>query len=176
MAKTRVLEEAKRKIKAKALNAKAVKTTTAKKTRKKIKQLLPGAAKVGRPTIFTPETLEKLRTTAQMDCTFAEMAYFANMSEDALYAEFRRNPDFKKEIDRLRAYPKLLARQNLMKAMKEGDMLTVRWYLEKKGGDEFNPQIKIEHNIPNVDKINAERRKEIQEQFKQNNIIDVVAD
>lgn len=91
---------------------------------------------MGRPTVMTPEVVNKLEEVFALGGTDSEACFYAGISKQTLYNYQEINPDFIDRKEALKERPVLLARQTVVKAMKD-DPLTARWYLERKLKGEF---------------------------------------
>jgi len=94
-------------------------------------------ADVGRPTVMTPEVIAKLEESFLFGATDKEAIFLANISKDAFYDYCKLHPEFTERIDALRDMPKITARMNIDKAIREGDKQLSQWYLERKAKNEF---------------------------------------
>lgn len=85
----------------------------------------------GRPTKFTPETIQVLEEAFCCGATREEAAAYAGVSRTALYNYLEKNKEFVDRIEGLRAMPQLLAKRNLLKRLQEGDLGTSWEVLER---------------------------------------------
>ena len=99
---------------------------------------MAGKNKEGAPTKKTPEVVGKLEAAAALDCTIAEMAFHAHIHRDTLYEWLKTDKKLSDRLETLRSKPGLQARLTTCKAMAEGDVLTSKWYLERKYKKEFS--------------------------------------
>ena len=102
---------------------------------------------IGRPTVITELTLQKLRDGFCMGLTDIECSLFAGIAVSTLYNYCRENPDFTEEKELLKNQPKIKAKMNLDKAIKEEDRDISKWYLERKSKDEFSLKQEVNSNI-----------------------------
>lgn len=98
--------------------------------------------KGGRPTIFTPQVIEKLERAYAMDCTDAEACLYADIAPSALYKYQERNPSFVERKQSLKQSPFLIARNTLVNGIKSDPELALK-YLERKKKDEFSLRSEI---------------------------------
>lgn len=87
----------------------------------------------------TENTLNLLRQAAAIDCTWAECAFYAGISEKSLYewfADGERGKKLREELEGLRNKPVLKARQSLVRGLDDPDR-ALR-YLERKRKSEFS--------------------------------------
>lgn len=89
----------------------------------------------GRPTVMTDEVIRKIEEVAALDGSVAEMAYYAGIHVDTLYAHLKENKEFSDRINGLRERPILKARQTIVKALDNPH--DAQWYLERKRKKEF---------------------------------------
>jgi hypothetical protein len=107
------------------------------KSEKKIKEPNP----VGRPTIMTPDIVNKLEEIFAIGGTDEEACFYADISKQTLYNYQDKNPEFVDRKEALKETPILLARRTIVEALK--NPLDARWYLEKKRKKEFGNVVDI---------------------------------
>lgn len=122
--------------------------------------------KQGRPSVFTPDTIQKLEYAYSIGCTDTESALYADVSLSALYNYIANNPDFKERRDVLKRKPILLAKKTVYDSMAEGDTVTAKWLLEHKASDEFNTRSEVAVTADGVLSI-EERSKALTDFLKQ---------
>jgi len=86
--------------------------------------------------------LAKLRETAQLDATVEESLYYADISQDSYYRYLKANPDFARELKRLRERPVLTARTTAVTKLKESYSNAMD-YLKRKRKLEFGDNIDV---------------------------------
>jgi len=96
---------------------------------------LPGSKSVGRPSKMTDEVIRKIEEVAALDGSVEEMAYYAGVHPDTIYAWLKENKVFSDRIKALRERPILKARQTIVKSLENA--VTAQWYLERKKKREF---------------------------------------
>jgi hypothetical protein len=99
-------------------------------------------AKMGRPTVVTPEVLAKLEQAFGMGCSDKEACLYADISMDALYNHQNRNPHFTEWKALLKEKPVLKARSVVVNSLSDPE--TSKWYLERKTKGEFNSRQALE--------------------------------
>jgi len=99
-------------------------------------------AKVGRPTVMTPEVLAKLEQAFAIDATVEEALSYAEIKPDAYYDYLKKNPDFSERIKELRQRPILAARQRVVQGVKE-NYSNAMDYLKRKKKLEFGDNMDI---------------------------------
>ena len=89
-----------------------------------------------------------------LDCSESELLLYCQIEKETYKRILDANPRLKNRENALRSHPELLARQNLVEAIKAGDLDTSKWYLERKRPEEFVKPAKIDstttinQNIP----------------------------
>lgn len=92
----------------------------------------------GRPSVMTAEVLQKLEHGFSRGLTDKEACCYAGISESTLYNYGNENPDFLERKELLKEQPKMKAKFVIYDALEEGNLITARWYLERKAKDEFS--------------------------------------
>ncbi len=122
---------------------------------------------IGAPSVFTEETLQKLKDAFLMGCTDTEAALFAGIAVSSIYNYQRENPDFLELKRHLKENPKLKARLIVYKELDSLDKETAKWYLERKAKDEFSTKQEVDNTNINlaidVNKLNIEEAKKLSE-------------
>lgn len=99
--------------------------------------------KDGRPTVMTPDTLQKLED-AFLNAFTDEMAcLYAGISEATLYSYCQENPKFAERKEKLKLTPNLAAQKRLVDDA-AGSVGGARWWAERRM-PEFMPKTKVEH-------------------------------
>ena len=96
---------------------------------------------VGRPTVKTDEVIRKIEEVAALDGSVEEMAYYAGIHRDTLYAWLKDDKDLSDRIQALRERPILKARQTIAKSL--DDPKHAQWYVERKRKKEFGPGLDV---------------------------------
>lgn len=97
--------------------------------------------KIGRPTLFTPETISKLEQVFAMGGTDLEACSYADVSKSALYNYQEANPDFVERKEMLKERPFIRARQTIVKAL--DNPRDAQWFLERRRKNEFAQRSEI---------------------------------
>jgi hypothetical protein len=92
---------------------------------------------MARPTIMTPEVLEKLEQAFLLGATDVEACLVADIAPATLYKYQERNPEFSERKASLKEMPVYQAREAVIKAFKRDPKLAMQ-YLERKRKDEFS--------------------------------------
>jgi len=99
----------------------------------------------GRPERITPDVLQKLEAAFSNSAPDTEACFYAGIAPRTLYNYQNRNPKFLQRKEALKNSPNLQARNNIVKALKDGGIPIAQWWLEKKD-PEFRPTSKLEHS------------------------------
>ena len=112
--------------------------TTKSRTPKKTE---PKKENRGRPTVWTDEVFNRLKTAWSMGCTDHEAAHFAEISPSILYDRLSKDKEFSDKRDRWKSHPVLKAKATIVQNLNEPQ--TAKWYLERKARDEFGQRTEI---------------------------------
>lgn len=88
----------------------------------------------GRPSVMTPETLQKLEDAFKLGCTDSEACFAADISPASLYTYCTANPSFSERKEILKERPIYLARSVLIGALQKDDVNTAHKVVERKDG------------------------------------------
>jgi hypothetical protein len=102
--------------------------------------------KVGRPTVMTPEIVNKLEQAFANAFTDEQACIFADISKPTLYEYIKENPSFSDRKEQLKKRVDIKAKTQVIEAIKNGDMPTAKWWLERKCKDEFSLKTETEHS------------------------------
>lgn len=97
-----------------------------------------GKKQLGRPSLFTQETLQKLEQAFMMDFTDYESCIFADVSESAFYAYCKDNPDFQERKLRLKKSLSMVAKMRLAESVNKGNTTDAKWMLERRDRDNYS--------------------------------------
>lgn len=100
----------------------------------------------GRPTDMTPNTIKKLEEAFALGCSDGEACFYADISKQTLYNYQKKHPEFVDRKEALKQRPVLMARQQLVKGLKDNPELSLK-YLERKLKSEFG----LRHEITGKD-------------------------
>lgn len=98
----------------------------------------------GRPTVFTPDVVQKLESAFSLGATYEEAAAFAGISKRALFYHLEENEEFLHRIEAHRDSLILKARTTMVNNLQ--DPQWAKWYLERKAKKEFSTR--LEHSGP----------------------------
>lgn len=93
---------------------------------------------VGRPTVMTQQTIDKIEYVFAMGGTDIEACLYADISHQTLYDYQEKHPEFIERKINLKQTPMLKARTTILKAL-DSDTNTARWYAERRD-PEFRPK------------------------------------
>src|SRR3990167_2591130 len=92
---------------------------------------------MARPTIMTDELVQKLEYAFALGCTDEEACFYADISKQTLYNYQDKHPEFVDRKQALKTRPIFLARETLLRGIKEDPDLALKM-LERKKKDEFS--------------------------------------
>ncbi len=99
---------------------------------------------IGRPTVMTEETVNKLEQGFTMGFSDEEACIYANVSKQTLYDYCKRNLGYTDRKEGLKNHTKLLAKTNIYNAIKEDKKIEdSKWYLERKAKKEFGNNLDL---------------------------------
>jgi Flp pilus assembly protein TadD len=96
---------------------------------------------MARPTVMTPEVIDKLRQAFLIGATNAEAAHYAGIGARTLYDHIEADTEFSQQIEAWRGEPILRAKMTVARAL-DDDKKVAQWYLERKAAD-FRPKQEI---------------------------------
>ncbi len=100
----------------------------------------------GRPEI-SDVVVGKILDALSWGCSITDACNFAQINRDTYYEYCRRHPDFSDKCEYLRNQTSIHARMTIANAIKNGDIATAKWYLERKHKDEFSTKQTLDSNI-----------------------------
>jgi len=123
--------------------------------------------RAGRPTVFTKKAVALLVQAFKYGCNDSTACQYAKVSREAYYDHLKKNEDFATIIMQAQNYPRLLAGQVVIQSMtKKGDVMSARWWLEKKHADEFGGAPPIQNNTLNIFSFTDEQKDTFNTQFR----------
>ena len=81
-----------------------------------------GKKKTWRPTVMTPEVVQKLEELLSQDVEIERACKFVGISDRVYYYECERNPEFLQKMEKAQEYPLILADRAIAKAIRDGDV------------------------------------------------------
>ena len=101
--------------------------------------------KAWRPTVMTEKVVKKLEDWFIMGFTDLEACLYAEISKQSLYDYCKKYPAFTDRKEMLKDNLKMVAKTNLSKTINWWDSNDSKWYLERKGKDEFSLKIETKN-------------------------------
>lgn len=102
--------------------------------------------KTWRPKVITPEVVQKLEDLLSQDVSIEVACKFVGISERTYYYECESNPQFLQKMEKAQEYVKILAWRTISKAIRDGDVQTAKWLMEKRDKRYRNDGVKINMN------------------------------
>ncbi len=126
--------------------------------------------KGGRPTVFTPDVLQKLEDAFAYCYTDEEACLYAGISPSSLYNYQEQHPEFVERKQLLRKTPNLKAKKTLVEHV--GTESGARFWAMNKMADEFTPKTRMEItdglDDVEVDPEDLQAAQDFSERLKQN--------
>ncbi len=107
---------------------------------------------MGRPSIMTPEIINKLEQAFMLGCSDLEACLFADIGKSTLYNYQDANPDFLERKEKLKENPILVARTSVISGLNNDPDLALR-FLERRKKDEFSTKTEAETKTEIVHKL-----------------------
>lgn len=98
-----------------------------------------GKKLTGRPTVFTPEVVQKLEDLISQDVEIERACKFVGISESAYYRECQDNPEFREKMAKAQEYPVILANRTIAKAIRDGDIQSA-WKMKQSRDRRYRPE------------------------------------
>ena len=98
---------------------------------------------IGRPTVITPEIIDRLEEAFSNGATDLEACFFAKIGKTTLYEYCKDNQDFSERKEALKEMVKYQARKNVIDKIRDGDIAQSNWYLERKAKSEFSTRTEL---------------------------------
>ena len=98
--------------------------------------------KGGRPSQMSDEKIKKLEEAFALDCSVGEACFYADITKTTYYNRLEKNPQLVDRFDALREKPVLIARQTVVKSLKDNPDMALK-YLERKRKKEFSTRSEI---------------------------------
>ena len=111
----------------------------------------------GRPTVFTPEVIRKIEEVAALDGSVKEMAFYAGIHVDSIYAKMASDKAFSDRINALREMPVLKARQTIIQSLNQPQH--AQWYIARKRKDEFSERVETKNETTVIEETSPEVKK-----------------
>lgn len=104
-------------------------------------------SEIGRPTVMTPETIDKLEEAFSYGASDLEACFIAGIGKSTLYNYQNENPDFVERKEGLKNLTKYQARRNVVEKIRNGEYDASTYYLDRKAKDEFSTKQEIDANV-----------------------------
>lgn len=105
----------------------------------------------GRPTVITPDVVQKLEEAFKIDATDEEACAYANISGSTFYDHMKKNKPFSERIRAAQRYPFLIMKKVVVKAANEGDgKLAMKW-LQNRQRDRYHERVDQQLTVPPKD-------------------------
>lgn len=101
---------------------------------------------VGRPTVFTPVVLRKLREAFLVDATDEQACLFAGISVRPFYEYQAANPEFKQQKEQWKTQVRLHAKFRVAKDVKKDGALALK-LLERREKDSYSTRVEQEGRL-----------------------------
>lgn len=106
--------------------------------------------KAGRPTVVTEQVLSKLKAVLQRGISVKKACVYARIAEKTFYRHYNNDSVFRQFIEDCRAYTTLIAGEVVVDdIIKNKNVSTAKWWLEKKDPEEFVNKPVVELNQTN---------------------------
>lgn len=116
--------------------------------------------KVGRPTIMDQNVIDKLENAFAFGASDVEACLYADIAPATLYKYQDRVPEFVERKEALKQTPVLLARESVIKGLKNDPKLALA-FLERKASSEFSMRTQMDHKVENIEELDDEQLQEL---------------
>ncbi len=97
----------------------------------------------GRPTVMTPEVLQKLKDAFLVDASDEQACNEAGIAPATLYNYQKENPSYLEKKKLWKEDHKYQAKNVIFKAIKQGDVDTAKWVAERKMKEDFSTRSEV---------------------------------
>lgn len=97
----------------------------------------------GKPTVVTTDVVALLISAFQDGLNVTQACWQAGIGRDAYYDRYNVDPEFADKMDRAREFPSMNSRKGIVKAIKNGDVHSMKWWLERRSKDEFSTRQEV---------------------------------
>ncbi len=101
---------------------------------------------MARPTIMTKDVIDKLEYAFSLGCSDNEACLHADIAIQTLYKYQERTPQFLERKHKLKDSPIFIARQSVIKGMKNDPDLALK-FLERRKKNEFSTKTESDVNV-----------------------------
>jgi hypothetical protein len=95
-------------------------------------------AEMGRPTKKTDKVVAKLIEAFHDDATIEQACYIADIDKASYYRWIEKDEDFRNEMGKAQEYPKVIAKNTILKAIKSGDAKTAMDFIKRREKDRYS--------------------------------------
>lgn len=99
--------------------------------------------KTGRPTVMTEEVIDKLVQAFEDGGNIVQACKTAQISTDTYYNKLKADSDFSAKMKNAQDYPDVIAKMNLVRAMKRNDIDVSKWWAERRMKGEFSTRSEL---------------------------------
>lgn len=96
---------------------------------------------VGRPTVFTPEVIQKLDYAWSNNFTDRQAARYAGISPSAIVGKCKDDPSFCEHRQLIKEELSIRAKINIGKDIRDGDSNRSAWYLERAEKETYSTKV-----------------------------------
>lgn len=106
---------------------------------------------VGRPTKYTPTVVTKLKAAFANSFTVDQACLYAGITKETFYQWLDKRPEFTDQMTKAREAPTMKAKEVVVDSVRNGDVSSAKWWLERKAPEEFStndkrPTVNISFN------------------------------
>ncbi len=101
----------------------------------------------GRPTVMTPEIVQKLELGFMAGLNDTECSQFAGISRSTLNLYCKNHPEFSDRKEELKSKPSATAKLNITMAIENGDLDMSKWWLERRNKAEFSTKQEVDGSV-----------------------------
>lgn len=92
----------------------------------------------GRPTKKTDDLVNKLIGAFHDDATIEQACYIAGITKPTYYDWLKQDESFSYEMEKAQEYPKWLAKNTILKAIKDGDAKTAMDFIKRREKERYS--------------------------------------
>lgn len=101
----------------------------------------------GRPTELDSIIQQQLFNYLSIGTPIGKCCQLLGIAESTVYNRMQWDKEFEKNVNLSRQTMSLKARNNVNKALENGNLQMTTWYLERKERDEFGNKVEIDQNV-----------------------------
>lgn len=104
--------------------------------------------KIGRPTKKNPDTITKLMTGFNNGYSVLETCDYAGIAPKNFYEWLKNDEDFRNKIEAAKRMPNRKAKENIIRAIQEGDPNASKYWLDRRDPDfRQKGEIDVNHGV-----------------------------